>query len=151
MLSLKYAILYYHSIKLVCFHYNGSAGVSFLLQQCIHFSEVHSDYWAIGLLDLRIIGLSDYRTIAYSDYWAFELLGHRISGLTPFFEGRRKFPFHAKLNKNNIFLPQSTQNRGEHANHYTTDEPTIYQTRGEHANHYTTDEPTIYQTRDEHA
>ena len=22
---------------------------------------------------------------------------------------------------------------------------------GEHANHYTTDEPTIYQTRDEHA
>jgi hypothetical protein len=109
MLSLKYAILYYHSIKLVCFHYNGSAGVSFLLQQCIHFSEVHSDYWAIGLLDLRIIGLSDYRTIAYSDYWAFELLGHRISGLTPFFEGRRKFPFHAKLNKNNIFLPQSTQ------------------------------------------
>jgi hypothetical protein len=30
--------------------------------------------------------------------------------------------------------------RGEHANHYTTDEPMIYRTRGEHANHYTTDE-----------
>jgi hypothetical protein len=27
----------------------------------------------------------------------------------------------------------------------------IYQTRGEHANHYTTDEHAIYQTRDEHA
>ena len=24
----------------------------------------------------------------------------------------------------------------EHANHYTTDEPTIYRTGGEHANHY---------------
>ena len=29
--------------------------------------------------------------------------------------------------------------QGEHANHYTTDEPTIDHTRGEHANHYTTD------------
>jgi cell wall-associated NlpC family hydrolase len=33
--------------------------------------------------------------------------------------------------------------RGEHANHYTTDEPMIYCTRGEHANHYTTDAVTI--------
>jgi hypothetical protein len=31
----------------------------------------------------------------------------------------------------------------EHANHYTTDEPTIYHTQDEHANHYTTDEPTM--------
>ena len=41
--------------------------------------------------------------------------------------------------------------RGEHANHYTTDEPTIYHTQDEHANHYTTDEPTIYHTQGEHA
>ena len=41
--------------------------------------------------------------------------------------------------------------RGEHANHYATDEPTIYHSGGEHANHYATDEPTIYHTRGEHA
>jgi hypothetical protein len=44
------AILDYHSIKR-CFHYNGSAGVSFLLQQCIaldDFSEGHSDYYTFG-------------------------------------------------------------------------------------------------------
>jgi hypothetical protein len=29
---------------------------------------------------------------------------------------------------------------GDHANHYTTDEPMIYRTGGEHANQYTTDE-----------
>jgi hypothetical protein len=40
---------------------------------------------------------------------------------------------------------------GEHANHYATDEPTIYHTWGDHANHYITDEPTIYPTLDEHA
>jgi hypothetical protein len=40
---------------------------------------------------------------------------------------------------------------GEHANHYTTEEPTIYHTQGEHANHYTTEEPTIYHTQGEHA
>ena len=50
MLPLNYAILDYHSIKR-CFHYNGSAGVSFLLQQCIaldDFSEGHSDYYTFG-------------------------------------------------------------------------------------------------------
>ena len=35
MLPLNYAILDYHSIQLFSFHYNGSADVSFLLQQCI--------------------------------------------------------------------------------------------------------------------
>ena len=35
--------------------------------------------------------------------------------------------------------PTIYQTRGEHTNHYTTDEPTIYHTRGEHTNHYTTD------------
>ena len=61
MLPLNYAILDYHSIKR-CFHYNGSAGISFLLQQCIaldDFSEGHSDYWSFGR------------------YLAFELSGRR--------------------------------------------------------------------------
>jgi hypothetical protein len=40
--------------------------------------------------------------------------------------------------------------RGEHTNHYATDEPMIYRTRGEHTNHYVTDEPMIYRTRGEH-
>jgi hypothetical protein len=47
MLPLNYAILDYHSIELLCFRYNESAGVSFLLQQCIalnDFSEGHSYY-----------------------------------------------------------------------------------------------------------
>ena len=35
--------------------------------------------------------------------------------------------------------PTIYRNRGEYANHYTTDEPTIYRNRGEYANHYTTD------------
>jgi hypothetical protein len=38
--------------------------------------------------------------------------------------------------------------RNEHANHYTTDESTIYHTPGEPANHYTTYEITIYHTVD---
>ena len=36
------------------------------------------------------------------------------------------------------FEPMIFKTRGEHVNHYTTDEPMIYNTRGEHANHYTT-------------
>ena len=35
MLPLNYAILDYHSIEFLCFRYNESAGVSFLLQLCI--------------------------------------------------------------------------------------------------------------------
>jgi hypothetical protein len=53
-LPLNYAVLYYHCIELLCFHYNGSGGVSFLLQQCIaldDFSEGHSDYWTFGLVE----------------------------------------------------------------------------------------------------
>ena len=46
--------------------------------------------------------------------------------------------------------PTIYRTRGEHGNHYTSDEPTIYRTRGEHGNHYTSDEPTIYPTRGEH-
>jgi hypothetical protein len=52
LLPLEYAILDYHSIELLCFHYNGSVGVSFLLQQRIafgHFPERHSDYFTFGL------------------------------------------------------------------------------------------------------
>jgi hypothetical protein len=41
--------------------------------------------------------------------------------------------------------------RGEHANHYTTDEPTIYSSWGKHANYYINYEPTIYSTGCEHA
>jgi hypothetical protein len=93
MLSLNYDILDYHSIEL-CFHYNGSSGISFLLQQCIaldDFSEGHSDYWTFGLSCLWTIRLSDYwafgildfRTIGLSDYLAFGLLGVRTIGQTP--------------------------------------------------------------------
>ena len=52
-----------HIIEPLCFHYNGSAGVSVLLQQCIaldNFLEGHSDYRAFGLLGIRSIGPSDY-------------------------------------------------------------------------------------------
>ena len=35
--------------------------------------------------------------------------------------------------------PTIYRTRGEHSNHYATDEPTIYRTRGEHSNHYATD------------
>ena len=71
MLPLNYAILDYHSIKR-CFHYNGSAGISFLLQQCIaldDFSEGHSDYYTFGRLNLRTIGLSDYRAFGQLGLW----------------------------------------------------------------------------------
>jgi hypothetical protein len=37
------------------------------------------------------------------------------------------------------------------ANHYATDEPTIYHFRYKNANHYATDEFTIYRFRDENA
>jgi hypothetical protein len=92
--TIKICYFRYHSIELLCFHYTGSAGVSFLVQQYIaldDFSQGHSDYRAfglmgfrtIGLLGLRIIGPSDYlgfgllglRTIGPSDYWDFGLLG----------------------------------------------------------------------------
>ena len=75
MLPLNYAILDYQSIELPCFHYNGSADVSFLLQQCLSlddFSEGHSEYWTFRLLD--------YQTIGHSYYWAFGLSGLRIIG-----------------------------------------------------------------------
>ena len=58
----------------------------FLLQQCIAldtFSDGHSDYWTFGLLNLRTIWLSDYRTIRPSDYQAFELSGLRTIGPIP--------------------------------------------------------------------
>jgi hypothetical protein len=66
MLPLNYDILDYQSIEILCFRYNESAGISFLLQQCIaldDLSEGHSDYWAVRLLS--------FRTIGTSDYWAF--------------------------------------------------------------------------------
>jgi hypothetical protein len=86
MLPLNYAILDYQSIELPCFHYNGSAGVSFLLQQCLSlddFSEGHSEYWTFRLLDYQTIGHSDYQAFELSDlwtigpsyYWAFGLSG----------------------------------------------------------------------------
>ena len=86
MLSLNYAILDYQSIELPCFHYNGSAGVSFLLQQCLSlddFSKGHSEYWTFRLLDYQTIGHSDYQAFELSDlwtigpsyYWAFGLSG----------------------------------------------------------------------------
>ena len=81
-----YILRKYHIIEPLCFHYNGSAGVSFLLQQCIALDNVlegHSDYRAFGLLGFRTIehsdywhsvyrafGLLDLRTIGPSDYWA---------------------------------------------------------------------------------
>ena len=48
-----------------------------------------SDYWVVGLLGCRTIGLSDYwvvgllgcRTIGLSDYWVVGLLGCRTIGL----------------------------------------------------------------------
>ena len=69
----------------------GSASVSFLLQQCIDlddFSEGHSDYWAVELLDLQTIeplnywafGLSGLQPIELSDYWPFGLLDLRTIG-----------------------------------------------------------------------
>jgi hypothetical protein len=70
MLPLNYDILDYQSIEILCFRYNESAGISFLLQQCIaldDLSEGHSDYWAVRLLS--------FRTIGTSDYWAFWLFG----------------------------------------------------------------------------
>ena len=86
-----YILRKYHIIELLCFHYNGSAGVSFLLQQCIaldNFLEGHSDYRAFGLLGFRTIGSSDYwafgllgiRTIGHSVYRAFGLLDLRTIG-----------------------------------------------------------------------
>ena len=86
MLPLNYAILDYQSIELPCFHYNGSAGVSFLLQQCLSlddFSEGHSEYWTFRLLDYQTIGHSDYQAFELSDlwtigpsyYWVFRLSG----------------------------------------------------------------------------
>ena len=47
--------------------------------------------------------------------------------------------------------PTIYRTRGDHADYYITDEPTIYRTRGDHADYYTTDEPTIYRTRGDHA
>jgi hypothetical protein len=69
-----YILRKYHIIEPLCFHYNGSAGVSFLLQQCMAL-EGHSDYRAFGLLG--------FRTIGHSDYWAFGLSGLRTIGSTP--------------------------------------------------------------------
>jgi hypothetical protein len=79
--SFMYYILRKYHIEPICFHYNGSTGVSFLLQQCIaldNFLESRSDYRAFGLLGFRTIGhsvyrafgLLDLRTIGPSDYWA---------------------------------------------------------------------------------
>jgi hypothetical protein len=76
-----YILRKYHIIEPLYFHYNGSVGVSFLLQHCIaldNFLEGHSDYRAFGLLGFRTIGhsvyrafgLLDIRTIGPSDYWA---------------------------------------------------------------------------------
>ena len=80
MLPLNYAILDYQNIELPCFHYNGSAGVSFLLQQCLSlddFSEYWTFrllcFWTIRLLDIRTIGPSDYQIIGPSDYQTFGL------------------------------------------------------------------------------
>ena len=85
-----YILRKYHIIELLCFHYNGSAGVSFLLQQCIaldNFLEGHSDYRAFRLLGFRTIGHSEYwafglsglRALGPSDYRSFGLLGrHRL-------------------------------------------------------------------------
>jgi hypothetical protein len=56
-----YILRKYHIIEPLCFHYNGSAGVSFLLQQCIvldNFLEGHSDYRAFGLFGIRLNGLA---------------------------------------------------------------------------------------------
>ena len=70
----------------------GSAGVPFLLQQCIalnsFFSEGHSDYWAVGLLDLQTIeplnywpfGLSGLQPTEISNYWPLGLLDLRTIG-----------------------------------------------------------------------
>ena len=76
MLPLNYAILDYQNIELPCFHYNGSAGVSFLLQQCLSLDDF-SEYWTFRLLCFWTIRLLDIRTIGPSDYWAFRLLGLR--------------------------------------------------------------------------
>jgi hypothetical protein len=76
MLPLNYAILDYQNIELPCFHYNGSTGVSFLLQQCLSLDDF-SEYWTFRLLCFWTIRLLDIRTIGPSDYWAFRLLGLR--------------------------------------------------------------------------
>ena len=86
MLPLNYAILDYHSIEILCFRYNESAGVSFFTSTVHCFerffgrSFVLLDLRTIDLSDLRTIGISDYRTIVYSDYRAFGLLGFRTIG-----------------------------------------------------------------------
>ena len=96
MLPLNYAILDYQSIELPCFHYNGSAGASFLPQPGLSFddfSEGHSEYWTFRLLAYQTIGHWDYRafkllglrTIRPLDYRTFVLLGLQTIGLTPVF------------------------------------------------------------------
>ena len=55
----------------------------FYFQQCIaldDFSDAHSYYWAVGLLDLWTFGLLGFPTIGPSDYWAFGLLDLRTIG-----------------------------------------------------------------------
>jgi len=80
-----YILRKYHIIEPLCFHYNGSTCVSFLLQQCIaldNFLEGHSDYLGfrtIGHSVYRAFGLLGIRSIGPPDYWTFGLLGrHRL-------------------------------------------------------------------------
>ena len=89
MLPLNYAILDYHSIEIFCFRYNESAGVFFFTSTVHCFGRFFGR--SFGLLDLRTIGISDYRafgllglrTIGPSDYRAFGLLCIRTIGPTP--------------------------------------------------------------------
>ena len=88
-----------------CFHYNGSAGVSFLLSTVHCFGRFFgrssgllsfqtigpSKYCAFGLLCVQtiepsnywVVGLSCLRTIGLSDFHVFGLLGFQTIGPTP--------------------------------------------------------------------
>jgi hypothetical protein len=78
MLPVNYAILYYHSIELLCYliiiimdrqaylfyYFNSALLVWAIFRKVIRTIEL-SDYWPFGLLG--------FRTITPSDHWAFGL------------------------------------------------------------------------------
>jgi hypothetical protein len=79
--TIKIYYFRYHSIELLCFHYTGSAGVSFLVQPYIALDDFRkvirtigpSDNWAFGLSDYWAFTLLVLQSIWASDYWTFGL------------------------------------------------------------------------------